>query len=144
MKKMKPYLLSLIIGSIFGMLVFKSGTGSKLVFGSSIDATGFQLGVFNSLDLAQSYKNKYPSSIILSDGDVYRVYYSILTNDSVIKSMEKFLNEEKIAFYKKNIIISDSGLIDGINTYEESMIDVSSKALESINKLMMDSYGGSV
>lgn len=144
MKKFLPYIFSLIVGSVFGFLLFNSKDIDIPVFKENIKATGFQLGVFNSLDLAKEYTNKYPSSIIISEDDVYRVYISILTNNRCISKMEDYLDKQKIAYYKKDIMISDRGLIKALTNYENTMLEGNTDTFISINKLIMDSYGGNV
>lgn len=143
MKKLLPYIFSLLVGSVFGYLLFNN-QNIKPVFSETIKATGFQLGVFNSMDLAKEYAHKYPSSIIINEGDIYRVYISILTNERVIYKMEDYLNNQKIAFYKKDITINDKGLIKALRNYEDSMLEGGNDTFISINKLIMDSYGGSI
>ena len=135
MKKVIPYVLAILLGYFVANLIFDY-QNSKLV--------GFQLGVYNSLSLAKEYNKKYPSSIIIKDDDVYRLFYSVLSNDKVIEKMEDYLNQEKIAFYKKEIMVKDNGLIKALSKYETSMIDVSDDSFKAINELIMESYGGEV
>ena len=112
MKKVIPYVISLILGTIFGYLVFeKTDFNIKEVFGEYEEVTGFQLGVFNDIEVAKEFKNKYTPSVILKDDDVYRVYYSILKDDDVIAKMEDYLSLKEISFYKKKIIVHDADLI---------------------------------
>ncbi len=140
MKKIIPYILSLCLGVLLSFVL----NNNKNILSSSIKAKGFQLGVFNSFDLANEYMNKYPSSIIIKDEDVYRVYISILTNPKCISRMEKYLLDKKIAFYKKDIIVSDKSLIKALNNYEKTMLDGNNDTFYSINKMIMDSYGGEI
>lgn len=145
MKKFIPYLLSLVLGIIFGILIFKNGEEKLLkVFNEEIKATAFQLGVFNDIDLAKDWKEKYTSSILMTDDDVYRLYFSILTNEEVISRMEDYLNKQKISFYKKDIVVTDSSLINALKSYEKNMLDVSDTTFASINNLIMESYGGNI
>lgn len=144
MKRILPYIFSLLVGSVFGYLLFNSNEVSLPTFSESINATGFQLGVFNKIDLAKEYVSKYPSAIIIEDGNVYRVYYSVLTNSKTIDRMEKYLNENKIAFYKKDITITDKGLIKALKEYENTMLEGNDVTFSSINKLIMESYGGNI
>ena len=58
--------------------------------------------------------------------------------------MEDYLNKNNIAFYKKEILIKDNGLIKALNKYEKSMIEVSDDAFKAINEVIMESYGGEV
>ena len=58
--------------------------------------------------------------------------------------MEDYLNKNKIAYYKKEIIVNDNGLIKALNKYEKSMINVSDDAFKAINEVIMESYGGEI
>lgn len=135
MKKIIPYLLAVILGYLISNFIFDY---------QNIKMTGFQLGVYNNVTLAKEYSKKYPSSIIIKDDDVYRLYYSILSNDEAISKMEDYLNKNNIAFYKKEILVKDNGLIKALNKYEKSMIEVSDDAFKAINEVIMESYGGEV
>lgn len=140
MKKVIPYVISLILGTIFGYLVFeKTDFNIKEVFGEYEEVTGFQLGVFNDIEVAKEFKNKYTPSVILKDDDVYRVYYSILKSDDVVSKMEDYLSNREISFYKKKLVIHDGELIRAINTYEGGILKGSDKVIESVNSLIMAS-----
>ncbi|MDD4188248.1 MAG: hypothetical protein PHX04_05800 [Bacilli bacterium] len=143
MKKITPYLLSLIVGSFFGYLIFQDADFNvKKVFASSLPATAFQLGVFNDFDAALALKENYKPSIIITDDDVYRIYYSILTNDKVILKMEDYLKNNNINYYLKDIVLTDEALIKSISEYEPSMENGSDNVLTSLNELIMTSYKG--
>ena len=144
MKRFLPYLFSLIIGSVLGFLLFSKTDIELPVFKESIKATGFQLGVFNSIDLAKEYTIKFPHSIIMQNDDIYRVYISVLTNTKCINKMEEYLNNQNIAYYKKDIVINDSDLIKALNNYEKTMLEGNQDTFISINNLIMDSYGGKI
>ena len=135
MKKIIPYILAVILGYLISNLIFDY---------QNIKMTGFQLGVYNNVTLAKEYSKIYPSSIIIKDDDVYRLYYSILSNNETISKMEDYLNKNNIAFYKKEILVKDNGLIKALNKYEKSMIEVSDDAFKAINEVIMESYGGEV
>lgn len=135
MKKILPYLIALIFGYLISNLMFEY---------QNIKMTGFQLGVYNSLSLAKEYNKKYPSSIIIKDDDVYRLFYSILSNERVIIKMEDYLNDNKIAFYKKEITVNDNGLIKALNKYENSMLEVEGDSFKAINEIIMESYGDEI
>lgn len=142
MKKLTPYLLSLLIGTFFGYLLFQETEFNvKEVFATTLPVKAFQIGVFNSLDSAENLSNKY-DSIIIKDDNSYRVYYSILTNESVINRMEKYLTKEGINYYIKDIVISDKNLIKALDEYEDIMISGSDNILSNINKLIIESYEG--
>ena len=140
MKKIMPYVISLILGTVFGYLVFdRTDFDIKEVFGEYEEVTGFQIGVFNDLSVAREFKGSYSSSVVLEDDDVYRVYYSILKSDDVVSKMEDYLSDREISFYKKKLVIHDGELIRAINTYEGRILKGSDKVIESVNSLIMAS-----
>lgn len=140
MKKIMPYMISLILGTVFGYLVFdRTDFDIKEVFGEYEEVTGFQLGVFNDKAVAKEFKDKYSPSVVLEDDDVYRVYYSILKSDDVVSKMEDYLSDREISFYKKKLVIHDGELIRAINTYEGGILKGSDKVIESVNSLIMAS-----
>lgn len=140
MKKIMPYVISLILGTVFGYLVFdRTDFDIKEVFGEYEEVTGFQIGVFNDFGVAREFKGRYSSSVVLEDDDVYRVYYSILKSDDVVSKMEDYLSDREISFYKKKLVIHDGELIRAINTYEGGILKGSDKVIESVNSLIMAS-----
>lgn len=135
MKKIFPYLIAIVLGYLVSRIIFDY---------KSYNLIGFQLGVYNSRELATQYQKKYPSSILIKDEEVYRLFYSVLSNEKVISKMEDYLNDNKISYYKKNVVVSDSGLINALNKYEISMLDVDGDAFKLINETIMESYGGEI
>ena len=145
MKKLIPYVCSLALGLIFGFLLFQDAKFNiKEVFADNLRVTAFQLGVFNNEKSALDLKKKYDGAIVMQDEDVYRVYYSILTNDKVIAKMEEYLTNKKISYYLKSFVVKDASLIKAINEYEGTMAEGSETVLVSVNKLITSSYGGGV
>lgn len=144
MKRVLPYLCSLVLGVFFGFLLFQdTNLNIKDVFAETLSATGFQLGVFNNEQSAVDLRNKYDGAIIMQDEDVFRVYYSILTNPRVVVKMEKYLDDQSINYYLKTITVKDAELIKAINEYEKTMVEGSENVLVSVNKLITSSYKGS-
>lgn len=135
LKKIIPYLLAVLLGYLVSNLVFDY---------QNYKLTGFQLGVYNSYELANEYSKKYPFSIIVRDDDVYRLFYSILSNQEVINKMEDYLNTQKIAFYKKEITIKDNGLLKALNKYENSMLNSTEESFNALNRVIMESYGDNI
>ena len=140
MKKIIPYILAILFGAGIGVLVFDRNLPTSVKH-KEINATGFQVGVVTTIDAAKTYRNKYPNAIIVADDDVYRVFYSILTDNTVIEKMRNYLNTQKISYFEKDITVSDKGLITALNDYESVMKEASTKTFKSINDLILESYG---
>ncbi len=143
MKKITPYILSLLLGMFFAYMLFnKESFNLDSVFKTIPNAKAFQLGVFNNYETALNMKDKYKNAIIVKDDDVYRVYFSILTNDKVISKMEKYLIDEGINYYIKTISIEDEEFAKTIKEYEDNMLDASTTVFSSINDLIMSKFNG--
>ena len=142
-KKFLPYICSLITGVFFGFFLFQDAEFDiREVFAESMTVTAFQLGVFNNEQSAIDLKSRHDGAIVMKDDDVYRVYFSLLTNERVISRMSQHLNNQNINYFPRQITIRDSDLIRAINNYEKTMIEGSETVLVSVNKLITSSYGG--
>ena len=115
-------------------------TNHVLVMCHNIVVENFCRGVFNDIETAKEFKNKYSPAVIIEDDDAYRVYYSMLTDTKSISKMENYLNSQKIAFYKKEITIEDENLIKALNDYESGISKGNDTVLVSLNKIIMSSY----
>jgi len=143
MKKTLPYICSLITGLVFGFFLFQDPDFDiREVFAETITVSAFQLGVFNNQDSALDLKSRHEGAIVMKEEDVYRVYFSLLTNDRVIARMSEYLNNQSINYFIRQITIRDSNLIRAINDYERTMVEGSDTVLISVNKLITSSYGG--
>ena len=143
MKRFLPYICALVIGIVFGFLIFQeTNFNIREVFADSLTVTAFQLGVFTTEQSAIELKNRHEGAIIMREEDVYRVYFSLLTNDRVIARMENHLQEQNINYFLRQITVRDGDLIRAINNYERTMIEGSEAVLVSVNKLITSSYQG--
>ena len=143
MKRFLPYILALVTGVVFGFFLFQdSDFNIREVFSDSLTVTAFQLGVFTSEQSAMELKARHAGSIVMREEDVYRVYFSLLTNDRVIARMERYLQSQNINFFLRQITIRDSDLIRAISNYERTMIEGSEAVLVSVNKLITSSFTG--
>ena len=143
MKRFLPYIIALATGIVFGFLLFQEANFNlREVFSDSMTVTAFQLGVFNNEQSAIELKNRHEGAIVMREEDVYRVYFSLLTNDRVITRMESHLQAQGINYFLRQITIRDSDLIRAINNYERTMIEGSEAVLVSVNKLITSSFSG--
>ena len=143
MKKFLPYIYALLIGIIFGFIIFQeTNFNIREVFADSMSVTGFQLGVFTNYASALELKNRHESAIVMREEDVYRVYFSLLTNERVIDRMKAYLDSQNIKYFLRQITIRDPELIRAINNYERTMIEGSDAVLVSVNKLITSSFRG--
>lgn len=140
-KKCVPYILAIVLGIIFGYFMFDGEIHLSNILNKS-DYIGFQIGVYTDKESASKIKEKYDGSVLIKDEELYRVYYAILHNDKNIELMERYLQEEKINYYLKDLEINDMNLISEINSLESLMVDATNPLFLELNKKILVSYEG--
>ena len=137
MKKITKPLIVFILGIIFGYYISYTGY-IKNIFTSTYKA--FQIGVYTNKEAADTFSKKYNNSIVIEDNELYRVYVSILKNEKNIQNMEKYLNNQGISYYLKDIEINNNTLKKEINEYESLMNNENEVVFLEINKMIIEKY----
>ncbi len=140
MKKFLKIIIVFIIGIISGYYI--CNINPKKIFDTSYKA--FQVGVYTTEELANTYKSKYKNAIVIKDNELYRVYVAILRKENNIENMANYLNKNNIDYYIKEINISDKNLKNTINEYESIMNNNSEIVFLEINKMIMERYEESI
>ena len=140
MKKFLKIIIVFIIGIICGYYI--CNINPKKIFDTSYKA--FQVGVYTTEELANTYKSKYKNAIVIKDNELYRVYVAILRKENNIENMANYLNKNNIDYYIKEINISDKNLKNTINEYENIMNNNSEIVFLEINKMIMERYEESI
>lgn len=140
MKKVLKIIIVFIIGIICGYYV--CNINPKKIFDTSYKA--FQVGVYTTEELANTYKSKYKNAIVIKDNELYRVYVAILRKENNIENMSNYLNKNNIDYYIKEVNISDKNLKNTINEYESIMNNNSEIVFLEINKMIMERYEESI
>lgn len=140
MKKVLKIIIVFIIGIICGYYI--CNINPKKIFDTSYKA--FQVGVYTTEELANTYKSKYKNAIVIKDNELYRVYVAILKKENNIENMANYLNKNNIDYYIKEINISDKNLKNTIDEYESIMNNNSEIVFLEINKMIMERYEESI
>lgn len=140
MKKILKIIIVFIIGIICGYYI--CNINPKKIFDTSYKA--FQVGVYSTEELANTYKSKYKNAIVIKDNELYRVYVAILRKENNIENMSNYLNKNNIDYYIKEVNISDKNLKNTINEYESIMNNNSEIVFLEINKMIMERYEESI
>ena len=140
MKKVLKIIIVFIIGIICGYYI--CNINPKKIFDTSYKA--FQVGVYTTEELANTYKSKYKNAIVIKDNELYRVYVAILRKENNIENMANYLNKNNIDYYIKEINISDKNLKNTIDEYENIMSSDSEIVFLEINKMIIERYEESI
>ena len=140
-KKVLPYLLAVILGIFFGYYMFDGEIHLSNILNRS-NYVGFQVGVYTDKEKAMEIQNKFSGSIVVSDEELYRVFYAVLHDSKNIESMERYLQKNKINYYLKDLEINDMELISEIDSIESLMTDAKNTLFLELNKKILMSYEG--
>lgn len=140
MKKFFKFILVFILGIMSGYYI--CNINPQKMFDTSYKA--FQVGVYTSIDLANTYKSKHKNAIVIKDNELYRVYVAILRKENNIENMSNYLNKNNIDYYIRDINISDKNLKNTIDEYENIMSSDSEVVFLEINKMIMERYEESI
>lgn len=66
----------------------------------------FQAGAFESYDNASNYVHNLPSSIIVNENNLYKVYVGIYKNIDIVNKMLVYFEDNNIHIYLKNINVT--------------------------------------
>ena len=101
-------------------------------------AQAFQVGVFSNYDNASRVALRN-NGVVINDGDVYRVYVALLTDDEVIKKLESYYKEIGLNYYLKDITVNNK-FTDSINSYEKMLLKSSTETYGTINLDILHKY----
>ena len=137
MKKFRPVVLAVIIGCTCAFILFKQVEEKTLVKVEG-NAVAIQIGVFTKEENARNMSKTY-GGIVTNDGEVYRVYYSVLSNDDNIEFMTNHLKSNGINYYLKKITL-DEEILDKSAEYETLMKSTNAESKMTINKELLEMY----
>ena len=130
-------LLSALIGvalGIYSFTIFNKEEDIKV--NAFKDVYAIQIGVFEALDNANKLASKY-GAIIVNDNNRYRVYIAIVSDS--LKEVEEYFDSKKIAYYVRNISVSDS-FYNYLIDYEKLLKNVKSESYDVIIKNILIKY----
>lgn len=137
MKKLIKPTIVFLLGIFLGYYTCSSNK-IKNIFTTNYKA--FQVGVYTSLEAANTYRTKYKDSIVIKDKELYRVYVSILKDNNNIESMKKYLDKNNISYYLKDIEINNNEIKKEIKEYESIMDNNNEIVFLEVNKMIIEKY----
>lgn len=129
--------LSIVLGVAFTFFVLnKENTYAKeeyLVY-------AFQVGAFESEENAQDYSEYLPSSIVIKEGNLYKVYTAMYKDIDIINQMVVYFEDNDINVYLKNIKVN-STFYTTLSNFEELIKNSYDKNIyNKVNQSILNSY----
>lgn len=136
-KALIMFLMAVAIGGgiayfIFNKVVIKEESIDSLV------AKAFQVGAFTNYDNALRVADRN-NGIVVSDGDIFRVYVAILYNDVAIDKLKVHYDNIGLSYYLKDVVVS-SEFVSNIKSSEELLIESNTDTYSVINLSVLNMY----
>ena len=130
---------SAVIGFILGFLTYRNYAEKiKMVFSNTNTSYAFQVGVYNSKDMADE-KAQNSKGVVIPDQDFYRVYIALATNDELKDLLAEYFTKQGIDYYIRDLDL-DKDLKTKMEGYEAILASTSEDKYESIIMKMMQEY----
>lgn len=136
-KAIIKFIFPLLVGLLLGCYLYKT---ELLNLFNTYSISIFQVGYYDDLNMALTKQKEIENSIIMNDGNNYRVVVSILKDENAIDKMANYLTKQNITYNIKQISISDVTFINMLNNYEQLLINSKEEIYENINKQILNSY----
>ena len=136
-KAIIKFIFPLLVGLLLGCYLYKT---ELLNLFNTYSISIFQVGYYDDLNMALTKQKEIENSIIMNDGNNYRVVVSILKDENAIDKMANYLTKQIITYNIKQISISDVTFINMLNNYEQLLINSKEEIYENINKQILNSY----
>ena len=130
---------SALIGFILGFLTYKNYVEKiKMVFSNTNTSYAFQVGVYNSKDMAEE-KAQDSNGIVIPDQDFYRVYIALATNNDLKELLASYFTKQGIEYYIRDLDLTKD-IKTKMEVYEAILASTSEDKYESIIMKMMQEY----
>ena len=116
-----PTILSLLIGSYLGYLIFNQYklSQSSSAFNESEIIYFLQQGVYSSLESIEENTTQISDYIYTKEEDKYKVYVGLTTNKSNAEKVSNIFKEKNYDIYIKEMSISDKSFIEKLKQYDQ-------------------------
>jgi len=115
-----PTILSLMIGSYLGFIIFRQyKTTSESVFSETTIIYFLQQGVYSSKESMENNTKLLSEYIYTLEDNLYRVFVSITTDRSNAEKLKEIYNNKDIDIYIKERTIDDMAFIEKLKQYDE-------------------------
>lgn len=130
-------IITLAIGIIFTTFILNK---KDIYAKSEYNVFAFQVGAYENYDNAKDYAQKLPSSLIVKEDNLYKIYVAMYRNIDIVNKMIVYFENNGINIYLKNIKISRD-FSDRLNNYEDFIINSEDeKVYNKINQSILNCY----
>lgn len=137
---MKRIVIIIVIWIVLGCLFAELILNNNLFKGKEYLVYAFQIGAFTEEEKAQELAKTLPSSIILKENDIYKVYSGIYKNIDIVNKMVIYFEEKNISINLKTLNTSNK-FYEELDTLESILAKTTDEAVyNKVNQGILDRY----
>ncbi len=141
---MKRIVIIIVIWIVLGVLFAELILNNNIFKAKEYLVYAFQIGAFTEEEKAQELAKTLPSSIILKDGDVYKIYSGIYKNIDIVNKMVVYFEDKNISINLKTINTT-SNFYNELENYETILQNTTDEAVfDKVNQGILDLYVESI
>jgi len=131
--------IAILVGGFFAFFMFDGGVSNSVsISSSSYNAKAFQIGVFSRIDNANRVA-ELNKGIVVTDGDLYRVYIAILNDNDAISYLSNYYRSVGINYYVRDIKVS-SEFLDEIEEKQDKIKECNESNCSNIALSILNRY----
>lgn len=138
---MKKSIIMVIITLAFGVVFTTFILNKEDIYAKSeYDVFVFQAGAYENYENAKEYSQKLPSSLIVKENNLYRIYVAMYRNIDIVNKMIVYFENKGINIYLKDIKIN-SDFASRLDNYEDFILNSEDeKVYNKINQSILNCY----
>ncbi len=130
-------IVSIVVGVLFAAFVLNK---EDIYAKSEYNVFAFQVGAYEDYNNAEKNSSKLPSSIIVKENNLYKIYVAIYKNIDIVNKMIVYFENNGINIYLKGITINEE-FYNKLENYEDFIINSDDATVyNKINQSILNIY----
>lgn len=140
-----PIIISILLGSFCGKLVFDQYQSKQAVFQENNTAYFLQQGVYSKEESLLKNTEKLDSKVVILEDGKYYVYIGITRNEETARKLKELYEAKGYSIYQKEQPINNYEFINNLEQYDILLANASSEEeMLSVMNTILASYEESV
>lgn len=137
-----PSILSLLIGSYLGFIIFRQYKNtSETVFSETTIIYFLQQGVYSTKESMEDNTKSISEYIYTLENNQYKVYVGITTEKNNALKIKEIFNDKGIDIYIKEMNIDDMSFIEKLKQYDEIIkVSTDNNAIIELENQILNEY----
>lgn len=136
-----PVFFSVLIGFIFGKILFNQYENTNATFGDGELVYFIQAGIYSDIDSMKKDFEKIDNYLYLNENNAYHLYVGLTKNVKIASKIKDYYKNKGNNIYIKEKYINNPEFTTLLGEYDK-IIDISSKEsdIEIIQRVVIESY----